>query len=554
MLSELLDELSPANREAEQESVLRLLHQFRPKRKARLLRKLKSAAPRLLDRNKSGGLTAQREEPETTRDALAGLAECDDGRVCCWEIPQFRERVDSHSEALELISQQITLHRKAGDSLGAGEWSLAKLFYVAGSPVNDLVAETLAAWSSPRGTIHHFEDLASLIRDRAVFIEGDLAAALGSMCFRFQDYRFPLPPRVNDLAFKIKGALVGTLDVQADRKQDLCPRSAASVSTARASLVAAVDSFVATTPSTAKEASIELVKCARAFQRRALVAERPLLTEIPLLVGVEFRKLCEDHQRQNAAGTLHRIPGVREHAVAFLGRADNWGGSRLWHDVVQVVATKVVGLADDVVAITQAATSPRLRLASTLFKVDLTKRDRNLAITARLLNEGPGRAKEVELFSPGEDAPVSLRLIEPKAPFDVSGQSAQLVRIEAVVDADEDSVIVPIQWSYTTPTGVNEVQKDTVRLIQQIGQPDWDELRDRPPYSHNAVKEREGLFGRDDMLESLALNSMAGNSCFVWGQKRIGKTSVLQVLAGDLRKRAHVACVYLRMGEVKHEG
>ena len=144
-------------------------------------------------------------------------------------------------------------------------------------------------------------------------------------------------------------------------------------------------------------------------------------------------------------------------------------------------------------ASTQAATAPHLRLASTLFKVDLTKRGRNLTIVARLLNEGPGRAKGVTLSGPGEDVPVSLRVIEPKPPFDVSGKSEQLVRIKAV--------------------------EDTVHLIQQIGQPDWDELRDHPPYSHNAVKERDRLFGRDDMLEGLALNSMAGNSCFVWGQK-----------------------------------
>ena len=556
MLIGLLQELSPADLETERESVLRLLHEFPPKRRERLFGKLNSTVPGLDEGGDSAGPTTLRKEAATTSDALAGLSEGEDGRVCCWDIPQLKERVGSHSEALEFISQQIALHRRAGDTLGTGEWSLAKLFYVAGSPVKDVVAETLAAWGSPRGTIHQFEDLAALIQERAVFIETDLATALGAMCLRFQEHRVSLPPLVYELAFKLKGALVNTLGIQADRKKDLCPRAAAAVSTAKASLKAAVDSFVATTPGTAKEASIELIKCARACQPLALVAERPLLIEIPLLVGVEFRRLCEDYQRRNTDGMLHRVPGVREHAAALLGRADNWGGSRLWYDVVQVVAHKVLDLADDVVASTQAATLPRLRLASTLFKVDLTKRDRNLTITGRLLNTGPGRAKEVELLDLGKDARVFLRVVEPKASFDVSGQSEQRVRIEVVVDADVDSVSVPIQWRCTTRTGVVEVQEDTVELIQQIQQPDWDKLRDHPPYSHNAVKEREGLFGRDDILQRLELNSMAGNSCFVWGQKRIGKTSVLQVLAGELRKRANVACVYLRMGEIKglHEG
>ena len=44
MLNGLLQELSPADLEAEHESVLRLLHQFGPKRKKRLLGKLESTA------------------------------------------------------------------------------------------------------------------------------------------------------------------------------------------------------------------------------------------------------------------------------------------------------------------------------------------------------------------------------------------------------------------------------------------------------------------------------------------------------------------------------
>ncbi len=556
MLSRLFDEIPSADLEVESDFVFGLLSRFAPKRRDRLLYKFKKACPNLSDRTDSASPGALRMDWASMNDELVGFSELEDGRICCWEIPRFRESVRDHATALEMIREQVIVHRKAGDTLGAGEWSLAKLFYVAASDVNEVVVETLAAWGSPRGAVHQFDDLDSLIQERAIFVESDLATALGAMCLRFRDRRVPLPPLVHDLAFKLKEALATTLGIHAARKKDLCPGAAAAVSTARAALEAAVDSFTATTPGTAKDASIELLKRARAFQRLALVAERPLLTEIPLLVGVEFRRLCEDYQRRNTDGILHRVPGVRKHATALLGRADNWSGSQLWYDVVQVVTDKVLDLADDVVESTQAATLPHLRLVSALYKVDLTKRDRPLMITGRLRNSGPGRATEVELSDLGNDAQVSLRVVEPKDPFDVSGQSEQRVRIEVAVSGDVDSVRVPIQWRCTTRTGVVEIQEDAVELIQQIQQPDWDKLRDYPPYSHNAIKEREGLFGRDDILQRLELNSMAGNSCFVWGQKRIGKTSVLQVLAGELRKRANVACVYLRMGEVKglHEG
>ena len=556
MLSRLFEELPSADLEVESEFVLTLLSQFPPTRRDRLLYRFQNACPGLSDWRDGADPAAARRGPASMGDEHTDLSELEDGRICCWEIPRFRERERDHAQALEMIREQVIVHRKAGDTLGAGEWSLAKLYYVTGRDVNDVVVETLAAWGSPRGAIHQFDDLASLIQERAVFFENDLATALGAMCLRFQDRGVPLPPLVHDLAFKLKGVLVATLGIRPGRKKDLCPGAAAAVSTARATLMAAVESFAATTPGTAKDASIELIKRARAFQRLALVAERPLLTEIPLLVGVEFRRLCEDYQRRDTDGILHRVPGVRKHATALLGRADTWSGSQLWYDVVQVVTGKVLDLADDVVDSTQAATLPHLRLASALYKVDFTKRDRHLTITGRLRNTGPGRAMEVELSDLGKDSQVFLRLVEPKEPFEVRGQSEQRVRIEVIVNGDVDSVRVPIRWRCTTRTGVVAVQEDTVELIQQIQQPDWDQLRDNPPYSHNAIREREGLFGRDDILQRLELNSMAGNSCFVWGQKRIGKTSVLQVLAGELRKRANVACVYLRMGEVKglHEG
>ena len=411
LLTGLLREFPSTDLASEHASLVNLVYQLPAKRRERLLGRLDSAIPGVGDMEYSAVPVALIEEKATTSDALAGLAEGEDGRISCWEVSQLGDRVGSHAEAIDAIDQQISLHRRAGDTLGAGEWSLAKLFYVEGDPVDDLVTETLAAWGSPRGTIHQFEDLASLIQDRAVFVESDLATALGATCLRLQDHRVPVPSLVPELAFKLKGALVTTLGIHAGRKKDLCPRAAAAVSTARASLKAAVDIFAAATPGTAKEASIELIKNSRAFQRVALVAERPLLIEIPLLVGVEFRRLCEEYQRRNAARILQRVPGVREPAAALLGRADNWSGSRLWYDVVRVVAQRVLELADEVVASTQAATLPRLRLASTLFKVDLAKRDRKLTMTGRLLNQGPGRAKDVELLDLGKDAWVSLRIV-----------------------------------------------------------------------------------------------------------------------------------------------
>jgi len=77
-----------------------------------------------------------------------------------------------------------------------------------------------------------------------------------------------------------------------------------------------------------------------------------------------------------------------------------------------------------------------------------------------------------------------------------------------------------------------------------------------PPYSLRAISKSDKLFGRDAILHELILNAAQGKSTFLWGQKRVGKTSLLQVMLGELRSKSNYACVLLRMGELRgmHEG
>ena len=98
--------------------------------------------------------------------------------------------------------------------------------------------------------------------------------------------------------------------------------------------------------------------------------------------------------------------------------------------------------------------------------------------------------------------------------------------------------------------------EQTLVFQQQRMQPDWDALLRKPPYAINPIRERKDLFGRDSILSDLELHVSNETSTFLWGQKRVGKTSVLQVLAATLAERDDVACIVLRMGELAslHEG
>jgi hypothetical protein len=154
------------------------------------------------------------------------------------------------------------------------------------------------------------------------------------------------------------------------------------------------------------------------------------------------------------------------------------------------------------------------------------------------------------------DAPWILYLAEPRTQFAIAPESDQLISLALMLSTPVSELIIPVRWTCLTATGNPRSFDDRIVIHQQSTEPNWDRLLADPPYSLNPIKRRDRLFGRDATLHQLRLAALAGASTFLWGQKRIGKTSLLQVLASELAERADTTCVMLRMGEITslHEG
>jgi hypothetical protein len=121
---------------------------------------------------------------------------------------------------------------------------------------------------------------------------------------------------------------------------------------------------------------------------------------------------------------------------------------------------------------------------------------------------------------------------------------------------ERDKLEIPLVWHCETIRGRLQSNKDILRIEQQRTQPDWTQLLEDPPYAINPIRTKDKLFGRDEILQRLALHAAGGTSTFLWGPKRVGKTSVLQVFANEMRKNPRFIVIFLRMGELAplHEG
>jgi ribosomal protein S4 len=74
----------------------------------------------------------------------------------------------------------------------------------------------------------------------------------------------------------------------------------------------------------------------------------------------------------------------------------------------------------------------------------------------------------------------------------------------------------------------------------------WDELKRKKPYSITKIDSEENLFGRDSILEELKENILSSKieSYKIWGQKRVGKSSIVLTLKSILDQEENIIVVY----------
>lgn len=474
------------------------------------------------------------------------------------EVHNLSDFAEEPDLLAELIQDEVTRCRNTGDLLGAGEWLATELVYTDEDRMEEVFCKTVALWASPlelKVLPLSMSELVSRIDD---FVTEELSVALvaaTAVLLRSQQKQ-SLPKFVKDLAFRLQKPISSLFGVTPRRPDDLCKAAVAKLEAVKAELFASIESLINTKCVTAKIVSIDVVKKGHQLRKLALAAERPILSEIDVLLGPNFRKFCESCERQDTKGIIKRIPDLREQAQRSFSSPGVLSNSTLWNLVVSKIGRHIVNLVDEGSLKSQQITTPSLKLASNVFKLDLSRLDRELTFSCRLINHGEGRALDVNMVPKLSGLPIEINILEPKGLFEVSGNSEQILIFGVIFKDTLDYASIPLRWNCITLAGHTHVDEDMLKIDQQNVQPDWDRLMEDPPYTINPIKKIDGLFGRDTILKHLLINTSAGTSTFLWGQKRVGKTSILQVLASELQKKGNLVCVVLRMGELAalHEG
>ena len=339
--------------------------------------------------------------------------------------------------------------------------------------------------------------------------------------------------------------------------QDICNAAAAALEIKLTELEGAANRFVRTTLSNARNASIDVIRISRSLYEILIPAECEFLRDLEIVLGPFFRKLCESYERNDDVQVIRRAPELLENVkICFLNSKESQPYSFTWNSVVRPILTHLSNILEEAQTRGEVALAPILGLRTSTTKSHLREPRRSIYLSFSLYNSGRGHAFYVSMRSTHNEGVEDFSLVEPSAPSDVAPGAEQLVRVRLTLAMPTKEAAIDVTWLCQTARGNDANFRDRIVIKQQETEPNWDALIADPPYSLNPIRSRERLFGRDAVLRTLTLAAMSGASTFVWGQKRIGKTSLLQVFASQLATNSNTTCLTLRMGEIGalHEG
>ena len=176
-----------------------------------------------------------------------------------------------------------------------------------------------------------------------------------------------------------------------------------------------------------------------------------------------------------------------------------------------------------------------------------------IKIFVPLANEGPGVAQDVRAYAMAEHC--EIRSDETKLGDVEPGRFILTSLVEITQPLKRLEVFFEVTWKVI---GDHDVRRKEFSVLVDGQRTDlnWDTLRNKEPYSLE-VAYRSDFFGRKDavqrILRRLAPNSM--QSCYVTGQKRVGKSSLARAIESQIKAGVYpndYQVLYLECGEIRH--
>jgi len=163
-------------------------------------------------------------------------------------------------------------------------------------------------------------------------------------------------------------------------------------------------------------------------------------------------------------------------------------------------------------------------------------------------NKGPGYAYDVQIFIVSHFENISIP--EPFHHLGTIEPSSQRFEIPAKVKEREELAFIEVELEWKNFDRSISNKYSEFELKGQRSNLDWEKIELEQPYSLEPIETEDDLVGREKIIKDLIRQSHAKSvgSSYIFGQKRVGKTSIAKALKSQLETDDFLV-VYLEGGD-----
>ena len=240
-----------------------------------------------------------------------------------------------------------------------------------------------------------------------------------------------------------------------------------------------------------------------------------------------FKKVEEYLSEKDAKALWGSYTRAKEVLQVYHSEADDYG-TKYSSKYLGGVAKKLMELLDAHFKATPLSSPAELSVGKLEKKYPFYAAGTDIHLDFVVKNDGPGYAFDVEIEA---EATISshksrqyLGQIEPRSSVEV--------RLPYKVEKPGRSASAVVKVSWINFDGTPRDVESTFELKSQRSDIDWQKLSKEQPYTLEPATTDDEFVGRREILvrlESLVTSRSGVGSAFVYGQKRVGKTSIVKV-------------------------
>lgn len=164
-------------------------------------------------------------------------------------------------------------------------------------------------------------------------------------------------------------------------------------------------------------------------------------------------------------------------------------------------------------------------------KYPFHEHNRDIKLKFQVSNKGPGYAFDIEIECEEMDV---LAPCDPENLGNLAPRDSSVIVLETTVKTVTEKqpiVIGTLSW-WNFDRSEQKTRDFIFELKSQPTNLDWDNLKSKQPYSLEPINEAKYLVGRTKLMDQLCARLSADKigSSIIHGQKRVGKTSIAEVL------------------------